>query len=174
MTTKRLLLVAVLFAFSPIQADEQPAQLAAFQPAVGKWVNSERQRESEDAPWETGTSEWAIRFLPGGLVLETPGEIKIGDDEAVSWAQVWGIDPGSGSPYFHVYVSNGTVVTGSFEWSGRTVKMESAATWRDGSRHVEQCELTYGTDFRTANFVCRRQSADGWWVFREVSGSKSE
>ena len=131
MTTKRLLLVAVLFAFSPIQADEQPAQLAAFQPAVGKWVNSERQRESEDAPWETGTSEWEIRFLPGGLVLETPGQIKIGDDEAVSWAQVWGIDPGSGSPYFHVYVSNGTVVTGSFEWSGRTVKMESAATWRD-------------------------------------------
>jgi len=174
MATIRLVPAAVLLAFSPIQADEQPAQLAAFQPAVGKWVNSERQRESEDAPWETGTSEWVIRFLPGGLVMETPGQIRIGENEAVSWAQVWGIDPASGSPYVHAYISTGTVITGSFEWSGSTVKMETAVTWPDGSPQVEQCDFTFGTGFRTATFSCRRQSADGWWVVREGSGSKSE
>jgi len=155
-------------------ADEQPSQLAGFQRAVGKWVNSERIRDSRDATWETGESEWVVRFMPGGLVVETPGQMKLGDNPTVSWVQVWGIDPTNGNPFSRWFTNDGANGNANFEWSDRTVKAELTVTAANGSQNKEQCDWTFGADFNTASLVCRRQSGDAWWVFREANGKRSD
>lgn len=174
MATRVILLTLVLFGFSAIHADEQPSQLAGFQRAVGKWVNTEKIRESTDAPWEAGESEWVVRFMPGGLVMETPGQIKLGDNPTISWTQVWGIDPTSGTPFTRWFANDGATGIGKFEWSERTVKIEWTPTNADGSQFSEECDWTFDADFSAASLVCRRQSGDEWWVSREANGRKSD
>ena len=174
MATRKLLLAVVLFGFTTIQADEQPSALAGFQRAIGKWVNTERVRESKDATWETGKSEWEVKFMPGGLVLETPGQMKLGDNPAISWVQVWGIDPSSGKPFSRWFTNDGANGAGTFEWSDGAVKQEWTITNADGSQSAEKCDWTFEADFSTASFVCRRQSGDEWWVSREANGRKTD
>lgn len=174
MAMRGVLLAFALTGFSAVNADEQPSQLAGFERAVGKWVNSERMRDSRDAPWQSGESEWEVRFLPGGLVLETPGQLKLGDDPAISWVQVWGIDPNTSQPFSRWFTSDGAHGVASFEWNDRTVRMDLIVTSAVGEQATEQCDWTFGVDFNTASVVCRRQSADGWWIFRENEGTRSD
>lgn len=174
MATKTILPVIALFGFSAVLADEQPLELAGFERAVGKWVNSERIRDARDAPWESGTSEWDVRFLPGGLILETPGQMQVGDSPAVSWVQVWGIDPTTKEPFSSWFTSDGARGNGSFDWNGTTVRMDLITTNAAGEQFREQCDWAFGVDFDTATVVCRRQSDNGWWIFRENKGTRTD
>lgn len=168
------LLTIVVVAVPAIWADDPGTILARFEPAQGKWVNNERSRESLDSPWKSGESEWTVRIMPGGLVMETPGHIKIGDGPTVHWVQVWGFDPRTTKPYVHVFVSDGAQISGSFNWNGNVVEMPVAVTLPDGNRQDERCEWKFRADFETATVKCQRRSGNDWWTFREADGKKAK
>ena len=176
-TSHRAYLVVIVgivaFGLAPSRAEEAASQIKRFEPAIGHWVNEELHRASPDAPWQQGSSEWDIKFMPGGLVVETPGHLKVGEGQVVSWVQVYGFDPVNQTHFSRWFASDGGYGSNLFDWAGRTVRERGSETLADGTQETVRCDWTFDADFGSAEFACERITNGKWWVFRKGAGKKT-
>jgi hypothetical protein len=175
-TSRRACLVVIVgvvaFGSAPSRAEDAASQVKRFEPAVGHWVNEELHRTSPDAPWQQASSEWDIKFMPGGLFVETPGHIKVGEEPAISFVQVYGFDPVNQTYFTRWFSSDGNYGSSLFEWAGRTIKNRGSVVLADGAQDTVRCDFTFDEDFDSAEFACERTTNGKWWVFRKGTGKR--
>jgi hypothetical protein len=148
-----------------------PPEITKWKPLVGHWVNEEEQRNSEDEPWVKASSEWDIRFAPGGFFVETPGKMTLPDGE-VSWIQVWGYDPSKKAAFSHWHGSTGAQGHSTYQWHGRNVKLEGTDVMPDGSHLKIRCNWTNAEDYTSSELVFEQFTSGKWWVFRKAKATK--
>ena len=178
---KHVLAVAATLAFAcfvcsaPAVAEESsPApEIKKWDALVGHWSNEEQHRNSEKDPWVKVNSEWDVRFAPGGFFVETPGKITLSDGE-VSWIQVWGYDPSKKAAFSRWFDSKGAQGSLTFQWDGRSLKVQGTDLLADGSESSVGCTWTNSEDFKSSEGVCERLTNGKWWAFRKVKGRKTE
>ena len=167
-----LALACLVHPVSAFAEDVGPApEVTKWKPLVGHWVNEEEQRGSEDEPWVKASSEWDIRFAPGGFFVETPGKVTLPDGE-VSFIQVWGYDPSKKVAFTRWFGSTGGQGYQTFRWNGRSMKAEGTNVLADGSQLKVRCTWTHTEDYDSSEGICERLTDGKWWAFRKVKGKK--
>ena len=165
--------LVLAFAGSILAQGVKPAQqVKNWEPLVGHWVNEEQQRETADGAWQTVSSEWTIRMMPGGFFVDTPGKMRFADGREVSWVQVWGYDPVNEVAYQHWFDSIGGHGEGPYEFSGRVQKVGGRVTLADSTVQTVRCEWKLAVDYKSSEGNCERLTDGKWWTFRKVKGKK--
>jgi hypothetical protein len=173
MNRRVLAVVAILFLICSQSLWGQELGFKNLERLIGKWVGQEEIRQSPDSEWEKGTSEWEVRWMPGGFVAESSGSMRVGELEA-SWIQVWGYHPGLDTVVSWYSDSQGALgaVTSS-GWDGRVF----STNWSDhapgGEVIVGRCTWDHAADFNSAVGSCEQFTNGKWWTYRNVKGKKN-
>ena len=153
----------------PVSPTPQMTQLGQL---VGKWVYQEEFRAKPDAGWEKGSSQWENRWLGEGVFLETPGSMTFPGGRRVSVAQVYGYDPARKVHFTSYFVSDGTLGTGTWDWTGAAATEEDTEVAPNGTKTTLRCTSTLSPDSRSMEGSCERSTDGKWWVFRRFKGTK--
>jgi hypothetical protein len=174
-TRSLAVILAVILGLSGVafaQATGPTEQVKQWNFLIGKWINQEEQRESPVEPWQSVSSQWDIRWLPGGFYVESPGKMVFPDGREDSWYQIWGFDPAD-KTHFNMWFNNvGGIGKQTFKWSGTTLEVEGTDTSADGTKSTIRCTWKHLNDYSASDGQCERLTDGKWWVYRKVKGSK--
>lgn len=172
---KVVLLSLVMLALSAAALAQTAApnpELKKWEPVVGRWVNQEELRAKPDGPWEKVSSEWEIRWMPGGFFLDTPGRMTWANGKTVSWIEVVGYDPVRKSVFDSWFSSAGNLGTMTWEWVGTTLKAQGTDVEPSGAQLTVRCSWVHSADYRSVEGTCEQLTDGSWWVNRRVKGTK--
>ena len=155
------------------QNSEPTLRFENMEHLIGTWNGDEEIRQSPDGAWEKGKSEWEVRWLPGGYVAQTSGNMRIVEEES-SWIQFWGYDPSKDTVVSWYADSTGALgsVTSS-GWEGATFLSNWTDIGPDGLIIVGRCSWKHSSDFKSVAATCDQFTDGTWWTFRRMKGVKS-
>lgn len=146
-----ILVLFLLYGIGTAESASSGKDLQNFDSVLGKWQNAEESRETPNAPWVKGSSEWEFSWMPGGKVIQAPGRIGAGGTE-VHFLQVYGYD-----------VVNDALVSWAFDSDGTRCRMTSGG-WDFVDDPVMRNANPVGVD--SATETCR---SHGSWIPRKCS-----
>jgi hypothetical protein len=166
--------VSLFSFFSPVFAQEADSNLRFknLENLIGNWAADEEIRQSPAEDWEKGSSEWEVRWLPGGYVVQTSGKMRIAEEEN-TWIQVWGYHPAKDTVVSWYADSSGALgsVTSS-GWDGTTFLSNWTDTAPDGIVLIGRCSWKHSSDFKSVTASCEQFTDGKWWTFRKAKGRK--
>ena len=147
------------------QDPQAPEQIKKWKPVIGHWKNQEELRESPSGSWTKESSEWEIRWAPGGYCVEILGKLPIGG----SFVELTGYDPQmktlTGLGFANNQVRWNITSAG---WDGTTLTDNWTDTMPDGTNRIGTCAWAYASDFKSMQGTCKLFTDGKWWVFRKV------
>ena len=154
------------------QAAVPTEQVKQWNALIGKWVNQEEQRDGPEEAWQKVSSEWEIRWVPGGFFVETPGKMVFADGEEGAWQQVWGFDPAQKTHFSMWFNNSGGIGKQTFKWTGTTLEVEGTEISVDGTQTGMRCTYEHSNNYTAMDAKCERFTDGKWWVSRKVKGAK--